>query len=140
MHGDAVRFARNYLVRTVVLGGGRVCWPPLHPIPVKRPFQIFEVDIMDLPTTQQGNKHVVVFQFCVFIKVIGWFQSCVCYFIPALMIGEECHHATYAFGPTHRQHPLPPVIKMQVFSCSSASTCLAYIFSSQTNVTLSLVL
>ena len=62
MHGDAVRFARNYPDHTIVSGGGRVCWPPHHPIPVKRPFQIFEVDIMDLPTTQQGNKHVVVLQ------------------------------------------------------------------------------
>ena len=62
MHGDAMRFARNCPEYTIVSGGGRVCWPPLHPIPVKRPFQIFWVDIMDLPTTQQGNKHVVVFQ------------------------------------------------------------------------------
>ena len=62
MHGDAVRFARNCPECTIVSGGGRVCWPPLHPIPVKCPFQIFGVDIMDLPTTQQGNKHVVVFQ------------------------------------------------------------------------------
>jgi transposase InsO family protein len=30
---------------------------------VKRPFhQILGVDVMDLPVTQQGNKHVVVFQ------------------------------------------------------------------------------
>ena len=36
--------------------------PPLHPIPVRRPFQIMGVDIMDLPLTQQGNQHVVVFQ------------------------------------------------------------------------------
>ena len=36
--------------------------PPLHPIPVSRPFQIFGVDIMDLPVTRAGNRHVVVFQ------------------------------------------------------------------------------
>ena len=29
---------------------------------MQRPFQIIGVDIMDLPRTQQGNKHVIVFQ------------------------------------------------------------------------------
>ncbi len=33
----------------------------LHPIPVHRPFQIVGVDVMDLPVTTNGNKHVVVF-------------------------------------------------------------------------------
>ena len=36
--------------------------PPLHPIPVQKPFQIIGVDIMDLPVTESGNRHVVVFQ------------------------------------------------------------------------------
>ena len=36
--------------------------PPLYPIPVSRPFQVLGVDIMDLPMTESGNKHVVVFQ------------------------------------------------------------------------------
>ena len=36
--------------------------PPLQPIPVQRPFQIIGVDIMDLPKTERGNKHVLVFQ------------------------------------------------------------------------------
>ena len=36
--------------------------PPLHPIPVSRPFQILGVDVMDLPLTASGNKHVLVFQ------------------------------------------------------------------------------
>jgi len=36
--------------------------PPLHPIPVSRPFQIVGVDVMDLPLTKSGNCHVVVFQ------------------------------------------------------------------------------
>ena len=62
MHRDAVHFARNCPECSIVSGGGRVCKPPLHPIPVQRPFQILGIDIMDLPTTQQGNKHVVVFQ------------------------------------------------------------------------------
>ena len=46
----------------IVSGGGRVQRPPLHPIPVSRPFQIIGVDVMDLPKTAQGNKHVLVFQ------------------------------------------------------------------------------
>lgn len=36
--------------------------PPLQPIPVSRPFQILGVDIMDLPKTERGNKHVLVIQ------------------------------------------------------------------------------
>ena len=43
-------------------GSGRHVKPPLHPIPVSRPFQVLGVDIMDLPVTESGNKHVVVFQ------------------------------------------------------------------------------
>ena len=45
-----------------VSGAGRQGRPPLRPIPVKRPFQIFGVDVMDLPKTESGNKHVLVFQ------------------------------------------------------------------------------
>ena len=59
MHRDGVHFTRNCPECTTVSGGGRVCMPPLHPIPVQRTFQIFSVNIM---ATQQGNKHVVVFQ------------------------------------------------------------------------------
>ena len=58
MHHDAVHFTEC----TIVSGGGRVCKPPLYPIPVQRPFQIVIVNIMDLPATQQDNKHVAVFQ------------------------------------------------------------------------------
>ena len=36
--------------------------PPLRTIPVSKPFQIMGIDIMDLPKTSQGNKHVVVVQ------------------------------------------------------------------------------
>jgi len=36
--------------------------PPLEPIPVEHPFQILGVDVMDLPKTELGNKHVLVFQ------------------------------------------------------------------------------
>ena len=34
----------------------------LEPIPVQRPFQILGVDVMDLPKTELGNQHVLVFQ------------------------------------------------------------------------------
>ena len=46
----------------LVSGGGRVQRPPLHPIPVQRPFQIVGVDVMTLPRTVQGNQHVLIFQ------------------------------------------------------------------------------
>ena len=36
--------------------------PLLHPIPVQYAFQIVGVDVMDLPTTERGNRHVIVFQ------------------------------------------------------------------------------
>ena len=36
--------------------------PPFQPIPVERAFQILGVDIMDLPKTERGSQHVVVFQ------------------------------------------------------------------------------
>ena len=62
MHADALRFARNCPECAVVSGGGKLKRPPLHPIPVQRPFQIVGVDIMDLPKTVDGNCHVIVFQ------------------------------------------------------------------------------
>ena len=62
MHRDAVHFVKNCHECAIVAGGGRVSHPPLHPSPVTRPFQIIGIDIMDLPATQQGNKHVVVFR------------------------------------------------------------------------------
>ncbi len=62
MHADALRFARNCPECAIVSGGGRVQRPPLHPIPVQRPFQIVGVDVMDLPKTIDGNCHVLVFQ------------------------------------------------------------------------------
>ena len=36
-------------------------YTPLY-IPVQKPFQIIEVDIMELPITESGNKYVIVFQ------------------------------------------------------------------------------
>ena len=61
-HQDATQFVKNCPECAIVRGGGRVSNPPLHPIPVSRPFQILGIDIMDLPLTQLGNRHVVVFQ------------------------------------------------------------------------------
>lgn len=62
MYGDVIRRVKGCVECAVVSGGGRVTLPPFHPIPVQRPFQILAVDIMDLPTTTRGNKHVLVFQ------------------------------------------------------------------------------
>ena len=62
MYADVESHCRSCPQCVIVSGCGRRNRPPLHPIPVQRPFQIIGVDIMDLPTTQQGSKHVVVFQ------------------------------------------------------------------------------
>ena len=35
---------------------------PLESTPVQRPFQLVGIDIMDLPKTKDGNKHVLVLQ------------------------------------------------------------------------------
>lgn len=62
MHADALQFARNCPECAIVSGGAKPTRPPLHPIPVQRPFQIVGVDVMDLPKTTDGNRHVIVFQ------------------------------------------------------------------------------
>ena len=62
MFNDAVRFAKACPECVVATGNGRTIKPPLHPIPVSRPFQILGIDIMDLPLTERGNKHVIVIQ------------------------------------------------------------------------------
>jgi len=46
----------------IVNPSGRINKPPLQPILVSRLFQILGVDIMDLPCTEAGNTHVIVFQ------------------------------------------------------------------------------
>ena len=61
-YADCQRFARNCLECAVVIGGGRATHPPLLPIPVERPFQIVGVDVIDLPPTENGNRHILVFQ------------------------------------------------------------------------------
>jgi len=43
-------------------GVGREKRPPLHPISVRRPFQIWGIDIMELPKTAKGNKYVIILQ------------------------------------------------------------------------------
>ena len=62
MYSDVIEFCRSCPQCVIVNSSGRVNRPPLHPIPVQRPFQIFGVDVMDLPLTRSGNRHVVVFQ------------------------------------------------------------------------------
>ena len=62
MHHDTFQFASWCPQCAVVTGGSRQHRPPLHPIPVSRPFQIIGVDVMELPTTEQGNRYVLVFQ------------------------------------------------------------------------------
>ena len=56
---DAVRCAKNCPECAVATGRAK---PPLHPIPVSTPFQMLGIDIIDLPLTEKGNKHVVVVQ------------------------------------------------------------------------------
>ena len=62
MFNDALRFAKACPECAIATGTGRRIKPPLHPIPVSRPFQILAIDVMDLPPTERGNKHVVVIQ------------------------------------------------------------------------------
>ncbi len=62
MYTDTQQHCRNCPQCTVVTGAGRQAKPPLQPIPVERVFQIVGVDVMDLPKTERGNQHVVVFQ------------------------------------------------------------------------------
>ena len=62
MFSAVVTFCKKCPDCAIVTGGGRQHRPLLRPIPVQRPFQKIGVDIMDLPCTERGNKHVVVFQ------------------------------------------------------------------------------
>ena len=59
MYKDVVEFCRSCPDCAVVMGGGRKQVPPL---PVQRRFQIFGVDIMELPITKSGKRYVIVFQ------------------------------------------------------------------------------
>ena len=62
MFADAIHFTRNCPECAVVSGGSKPIKPPLHPIPVQKPFQVIGVDIMELPVTHSGNRYVFVFQ------------------------------------------------------------------------------
>ena len=64
MFSDIQQFCNSCLQCTSVSGTGPgVGRPPLQPIPVLKPFHLVGVsDIMDLPKTELGNKHVLVFQ------------------------------------------------------------------------------
>ena len=62
MFSDALKFAKSCPECAIVTGGRRVNKPLFHPIPMSRTFQIQEIDVMDLPLTDQGNKHAVVIQ------------------------------------------------------------------------------
>ena len=62
MYTDTMKHCASCPQCAIVSGSGRVNRPPLHPIPVQRAFQIVGVDVMDLPVTEAGNRHVVVFQ------------------------------------------------------------------------------
>ena len=62
MYSDVANHCISCPQCAIVNSSGRINRPPLHPIPVSRPFQIVGVDIMGLPLTKRGNRHVVVFQ------------------------------------------------------------------------------
>ena len=62
MYSDVTKHCTSCPQCAIVNGNRRINRPPLSPIPVQRPFQILGVDVMDLPVTDSGNRHVVVFQ------------------------------------------------------------------------------
>ena len=63
MFSDVHFFVKNCPECVVVSGGSRPPRPPLHPIPVQRPFQIWGVDIMELPHTKKRNQYAIVQDF-----------------------------------------------------------------------------
>ena len=58
LYWNCTTYCRNCLECAFVSGMGRA----ITPIPVGRTFQIWGVDIMELPTTSRNNHYVVVFQ------------------------------------------------------------------------------
>ena len=62
MYSDVVKHCSLCPQCAIVTPSGKENKPPLHPIPVSRPFQIIGVDMMNLPVTKSGNRHAVVFQ------------------------------------------------------------------------------
>lgn len=61
-YNDVLSYCKPCPECATVTGYSRQHLPPLKPIPIQRPFQKIGVDIMDLPCTEQGNKHMIVFQ------------------------------------------------------------------------------
>ena len=57
-YGCYIEFCKSCFQCAIVSGGESHIKQPLHTIPVQRPFQIIILNIMDLPMTDQGNKHV----------------------------------------------------------------------------------
>ena len=62
MYSNVLSYCKGCPECATVSGACRQHRPPLRPIPILRPFQKIGVDVMDLPCTERGNKHVVVFQ------------------------------------------------------------------------------
>ena len=62
MYVDTIKYVDSFPECTITAGTGRHYKPPLHPIPVSRPFQIVGADLMELPRTCRGNKYVIVLQ------------------------------------------------------------------------------
>ena len=62
LYKDAMTHVKSCPPCAFSRGTGRLQRPPLEPIPVQRPFQIWGVDIMELPRTTKGNQYVIVFQ------------------------------------------------------------------------------
>ena len=59
MYSDVISHCASCPQCAIVSSSGRVNKPLLFPIPVQRMFQIVGVDVMDLPKTEAGNRHVV---------------------------------------------------------------------------------
>ena len=58
-NADCMRHCSAHPQCAIVSCTGHVNWPPLHPIPVQKPFQIVGLDVMDLPKTAASHKDVV---------------------------------------------------------------------------------
>ena len=58
MFSETSQFAKACSKCAITTGVCRRVRPLLHPIPVGRPFQILRIDVMDLPLTDTGNRHV----------------------------------------------------------------------------------
>ena len=62
MYQDVVTFCHRCPQCAISGKGSCTNQPPLQPIPVQRPFQMWGVDIMELPRTKRSNRYVIVFQ------------------------------------------------------------------------------